>query len=141
MLHVMLLTVSNRFQPEACHRMLPCCRRGCKLSCSCCTMDRCVDAVTCRRLSRSIPPPVLLDCCNIRAAHLPFSHHNLTPNLKRSKGETPMPFTPRQIPKGESPEAAEARPCYTTAHKAPLATFDFPSGMFYRVDIDGTSCA
>jgi hypothetical protein len=73
--------------------------------------------------------PLLTDLCyTCIAAHLPFSHHNLTPNLKRSKGETPMPFMPLQIPKGESPEAAEARPSYTTAHKAPLATFDFPSG-------------
>uniref|UniRef100_A0A383VN49 Rieske domain-containing protein n=1 Tax=Tetradesmus obliquus TaxID=3088 RepID=A0A383VN49_TETOB len=62
-------------------------------------------------------------------SHLPFSHHNLTPTLKRSKGEAPMPFTPLHIPKGDSAEDVEARPSFTMAHKAPLATFDFPSAM------------
>lgn len=62
------------------------------------------------------------------AAHLPFSHHNLTPTLKRGKGEAPMPFTPLHIPQGDSAEDVEARPSFTMAHKAPLATFDFPSG-------------
>ncbi|KAF6264884.1 hypothetical protein COO60DRAFT_1698021 [Scenedesmus sp. NREL 46B-D3] len=62
-------------------------------------------------------------------SHLPFSHHNLTPNLKRSKGEMPMPFRRLHIAKGDSPEEVEARPSYTMAHRAPLAAFEFPSAM------------
>jgi hypothetical protein len=41
----------------------------------------------------------------------------------------PTPFTPLQVPGGDSPENAAARPSFSFEHQAPLAAFSFPSGV------------
>jgi len=62
------------------------------------------------------------------AAHLPFSHHKLTPVMLRDKASS-MPFTQLEVPAGSSPEEAAARPSFCFEHQAPLAAFQFPSGV------------
>lgn len=62
------------------------------------------------------------------AAHLPFSHHKLTPVMLRERASS-MPFTQLEVPAGSNSEEAEARPSFSFAHKAPLAAFSFPSGV------------
>eukprot|EP00879_Flechtneria_rotunda_P007034 GHRR01007384.1.p1 GENE.GHRR01007384.1~~GHRR01007384.1.p1 ORF type:complete len:451 (+),score=111.23 GHRR01007384.1:101-1453(+) len=61
-------------------------------------------------------------------AHLPFSHHNLTPTLKRSKGSL-MPFKVIDIPQSNSSEDQAARPAYCFKHQPPLIAFEFPSAL------------
>lgn len=41
---------------------------------------------------------------------------------------TPQPFKLTAVPDGDSPDDAAARPPYAFEHRAPLATYEFPSG-------------
>jgi hypothetical protein len=71
----------------------------------------------------------LLFCLHLpaAAAHLPFSHHNLLPSMNRKHG-TSMPFKAVEVPTGNTPEDAAARPDFCLPHQAPVAAFEFPSG-------------
>lgn len=68
-------------------------------------------------------------CHRPSAAHLPFSHHRLTPALRRSAAKA-MPFTrvePAAAGGGTAAEP-EAVPGWSMEHTRPLAAFQFPSG-------------
>ena len=98
--------------------------------------------VICRRpclrpLLLLLPLSAVMTC----AAHLPFSHHNLLPSMNRKHGKA-MPFKAVEVPMGSTPEDAAARPDYCLAHQAPIAAFEFPSGvvlyfLFICFGVDG----
>ena len=72
-------------------------------------------------------PATAAPCLAVPAAHLPFSHHKLTPLMLRQRASS-MPFTQLEVPAGDSEEEAAARPSFAFQHQAPLAAFSFPSG-------------
>lgn len=84
--------------------------------------------VVCRRpCLRPLLLLLPLSAVSTSAAHLPFSHHNLLPSMNRKHGKA-MPFKAVEVPTGNTPEDAAARPDYCLAHQAPIAAFEFPSG-------------